>query len=318
LSSASSEEADKQVVAVTGGGGFFGIALNRRLCELGFRVKVIDSFPDGVPARLRTLEGQFPNQLAVVRSDITRKENLSEVFRYADYVAHLAAIANPRVCNSNLNLAYKVNVDGMRNVLDSIPTVRKLLFTSSILVYGDQSELPIKETARVNCSDNYALLKLMGEQLCKLYNNSRGVPYVVVRMAYAYGAWQSYDYVLSALILQALETGKIEVWDPRPIRDFVYVDDAVEAIVRALLSNDTACEVVNIGSGIGINVLELANLISGFLRVPVEDVGRRAPTPVRLIADIGKIYRLTGWKPSTKMEEGLMKTIEWLRTHPPA
>jgi nucleoside-diphosphate-sugar epimerase len=315
-SNASENGMNGETVALTGGGGFFGVPLSEKLCSLGYAVKILDSFPNGVSHRLENIGKRYPKHMSIHRVDIRSRDSLGEILKDVQYVAHLAAIANPRVCNANLGLAYGVNVEGLRNVLESLPKVKKFLFTSSILIYGDQPATPINEDAKPNCVDNYALLKLMGELLCRTYSNSTGVPYGIIRMAYAYGPWQSRDYVMSALVLQALKQKVIEVWDQRPVRDFVFVDDAVDALARVLLSKSVVRETVNVGSGIGVSTGELASSIAGLLGATTSYAGRETPSPVRYVADVSKIRTLTGWKPTTKFEVGLAKTIDWFKEQP--
>jgi UDP-glucose 4-epimerase len=297
---------------ITGAQGFLGKKVVLKLLALKHEVWAIDLFPNGIPTEFIEATRELGGHLETIQLDICDKDELKRV-PTPDYVIHLAAIANPRLCNANFDLAFNVNVGGLRNTLDAFGGCKKFIFASSVTVYGDQQYFPLKEDHPVNPRDNYSYLKLVGEYLCRMFNYSYGTPYLIIRLANSYGPGQGEDYLIPSLIRQALQNRVIELWDPRPIRDFIYVDDTVDAIVTVALSQNLVNDIVNIGSGKGTSTIELANLIAEITNAEVRDVHKRQDVPLRLVPDITKITSLTEWKPKVNLKSGLYKTITYLK-----
>ncbi len=294
-----------QRICVTGASGFLGYHLTSALLNEGARVLAMDIVENPKLSMARATHGK----LTFVRSDIQRPAKgdfWSDLFA----VIHLASLAEPRLCNSDPDLAFRINVEGVKEVLRLSSQAQRFVFASTCMVYGEQAEIPIRENAAPNAKDVYALTKLIGEDLCKIFHYRYGLPYTILRFGNSYGPFQSQAYLIPSLINQALEEGKIEVWDPKPIRDFTYVVDTVQAIVRVLKTEVTANEVLNIGTGRGQSTKEIARILSGLLNVPWVQVDKKMDVVSKLVVDISKVKSLTGWSPKFSHEEGLRSTVD--------
>jgi len=298
-----------KTVCVTGAAGFLGRHLCPRLVQRGARVIAVDHFAIGEPESLAPLAGQ----VEVVRCDIRDPEGIREVVSRSQVVYHLAAQANPRTCRQDFARAFDVNVNGLANVLRCSQHCERVIFLSSIMVYGEPRYLPIDEQHPLDGHDPYSISKIICEQLLTLAWHIDRIPLTVVRNSNTFGPGQGTDYLIPTLILQGLTRGEIEIWDPRTIRDFLYVDDTVEALVRLAEAEAAAGEVVNLGSGQGIAAGELADIVSSILGVPWTDARKPAPVSSKLIANTTKLRALTGWSPRVSLEDGLRRTIEYYR-----
>jgi len=299
-----------RVVAVTGAAGFLGSHLCEALVQKKIKVYALDNFSAGSTKNIESIK----DKIELVKCDITKANDLT-IIREVDIVFHLAAIANPRVCKNNFDLAFNVNVSGTKNVLDACKkNCERVIFMSSSSVYGDPIYVPIDEKHPLNGKDPYAITKIIGEYLCKNYYENYGVPVTIVRNFNTFGPRQSTEYLIPTLIIQALEKKEIEIWNSKPSRDFNYVDNVVDALLKVVEVEDLVGDVVNIGSGKEIKVGELAEGISRiFGGIPVIDLKKETVGSSRLVCDNRKLVEKTGWKPKVSFEDGLEKTIQWYK-----
>lgn len=300
---------DNKTVCVTGAAGFLGLHLCRRLLGQGAKVIALDNYAIGSPTTLASL----PGPIKIKEGDIRRPETIREPLAQADVVYHLAAIANPRTCQRDFPLAFDVNVHGTANVLEACQNAERFVFLSSIMVYGEPRYLPIDDQHPLEGRDPYSASKIICEHLVKIANYIHKLPYTIVRNSNSYGPYQGNDYLAPTLIRQGLERRSIEIWDPRTIRDFLFVDDTVEALVRMVETESASGEIINLGSGLGVSAGEMADVISKQLGVPWVDVKKPAPVSSKLIADTTKLKALTGWQQQVSLEEGIARTIEYFR-----
>ncbi len=296
-----------KTVCVTGASGFLGTHLCRRLIAEGARVIAIDNFSVGNRKNIEALKGD----IEILNADIRSLESIKEPLSKSQIVYHLAAIANPRTCRSDFSLAFDINVKGTENILSVCSGVGKLVFLSTIMVYGAPKYLPIDDRHPLDAHDPYALSKIMGEYLLKAHDNIRKLPFIIIRNANSFGPYQDPSYLIPTLIIQGMTKKEIEIWDPYVIRDFLYVDDTIEALIRVVEAETTAGEIINLGSGQGISSGELADMVCSMLKAKWFDAKKPAPVSSKLIADISKIKALTGWQPKVELEEGIRKTIEY-------
>ncbi len=297
-------------VAVTGGAGFLGSHLAERFAQEGARVVVLDNFsaadPNGVEALRRA-------GVETRHVDILEPCSLREALDDADVVLHLAALSNPRVCRDQIERGFDVNVVGVKNVIEASPAARRLVFLSSAAVYGNPQRIPMAEDHPTNGTEPYALGKLMGELVCQMYMQA-GRAITVVRNFNTFGPRQAPGFLIPTIITQALEKGAVEIWNGDPVRDFLYVEDFVDAIVRLVQTPEAVGQTVNVGSGARTRVGDLARQISELLEVPFTD--KRIPVngSRELVCDNHRLRTLTGWQPRVNIQEGLRRTIEHYRT----
>lgn len=294
-------------ICITGGAGFLGSHLCRKLVSANNRVIVLDNFSTGSMDNLEGLE----REIEIIKADIRDLSAIRDALSRSDIVYHLAAIANLRTCSQDLDLAFEVNVGGTKNVLSCCSNVERVVFPSSITVYGSAKYVPIDEEHPIEPLDPYSVTKLIDEYLIKMYNIQHGIPFTITRNCNAFGPNQIRDFLIPTLITQGLVEKQIEIWDPRPVRDFIFVDDVISAFIRVVESEATRNQICNLGTGRGFSAGELADIISNLLGVTWVDAKKPQAVSPKLVSNATKIRALTEWKPETSMEAGLRMTVEY-------
>ncbi len=294
----------KRKIIVTGGAGFIGSHLSRRLIEKGFEVHIVDNFFTGKKENI-------PTGAIVHAVDIRDMNKVDKVFRsissiYA--VFHCAAIPMVQFSIDNPLESHEVNVDGIHNIL--ILSVkykaRKFIYSASCSVYGDQDELPLREEMSPAPKSPYALQKYFGEQACKTYSKVYGIKTVSLRYFNVYGLGQdpngNYAMLIAKFINQSKNKKPMTITGSgRQTRDFIYVSDVVDANMRALKSKKVGNgEIINIGSGVNTSVNEIASIIGGKKKY----IAKRLE-PKHALADIGKARSLLGWQPKIDIKTGI-------------
>lgn len=296
---------------VTGGAGFIGSHLVDKLIELGSEVLVIDNLSTGKKENLNP-KARF------IAADIRALPEIQPCFEGVDFVFHLAAI--PRVLYSVEHPieTSEVNILGTINVFEAAlkAKVKKVIFTSSSSVYGNQIKLPLKEDMTLMPVSPYGLQKLVGEQFAKLYFELYQLPIVCLRPFNVYGSRIEFSSEYSLALGQFLKLksqGKpLTIFgDGEQTRGFCYVDDVVKA--QILASQKQAlfkAEVINIGSEKSYSINYLADLIGGEKKY----LPKRQGDILHTKADVSKAKELLGWQPEVDLAEGVKMTIEWFRS----
>ncbi|MCL4238770.1 MAG: NAD-dependent epimerase/dehydratase family protein [Anaerolineae bacterium] len=296
---------------VTGGAGFLGGALVHRLVSLGHSVRVLDDLSAGDPARL-------PPQASFMRGDVNDLPRLWTLLHDVECVYHLAArvsvsesVRYPREYNA-------VNVGGTVSLLEAVRDVgvRRLVLASSGAIYGDQPLQPLRESLTPLPLSPYAVSKLAAEQYVGLIGRLASLETVCLRIFNAYGPGQqlpvTHPPVIPHFLHQVLGQGSLVVHGSgAQTRDFVYVDDVVDALVAAATAPDVNQRVINVGSGAETSVNDLVRQIEAItgreahvLRVNEQDSGVS-----RMCADLTLARELLGWTPQTFLQEGLRRTL---------
>jgi UDP-glucose 4-epimerase len=301
---------------VTGGAGFIGSHLTERLLEDGHTVAVIDNCSTGRLENLAHLSGH--DGLSVHACDINDRTLLAKVFEGADWVFHMAALADI-VPSIERPIEYTTaNVNGTLSVLEAarLAQVKRFLYAASSSCYGIPDVYPTPETAPIRPQYPYALSKYLGEQCvmhwCQLY----GLPAVSLRMFNIYGPRSrtsgTYGAVFGVFLAQKLAGEPLTiVGDGTQTRDFTFVTDAVDAFVTAAQSDVTA-EIMNIGSDNTYSVNRLVELLGG----DVVYIPKRPGEPDRTFADTQKIKALLDWRAKISFEDGvgiMLDNIEYWR-----
>lgn len=307
----------KQRVVVTGGAGFVGSNVVRRLLEVGASVVVLDDFYTG---KEENIPIGHPH-LEVVRGSVTDFDLVRRVIRDSQIVIHLAA-RNIIVSTRDPREDYEVNIGGTLNVLMTareIP-VRRVVYSSSCSVYGNPRYLPINEDDTTNMLSPYSVSKYAGENYCKAFYESYGVSTSMVRYSNVYGIGQRPDNPYCGVVskffesVMAGQSPRIH-GDGEQTRDFTYVEDVTEATLLAAVSPKAEGQVYNVATGHETTVNQLARLIIEITGAKVEPdyVDRRDIDNIRRrVLNIEKIRRELRWIPSVTLEQGLRRTYQWL------
>ncbi len=298
---------------VTGGAGFIGSHLAEKLQNRGYYVVVLDDLSTGKRANIdRVLKN---NSVEFVEGSVTDLPLLQKLFGGIDYVFHQAALARVPFSIENPLSANEVNITGTLNVLLAARDnkVKKVVFASSSSIYGDTEVLPQHEAMIPNPLSPYALTKLAGEYYCSIFRNIFKLNTICLRYFNVYGPRQDphsqYAMVIPAFI-DRISSGTPPVIfdDGEQSRDFTFIQDVVNANIRAAESD--ANGVFNIGGGKNITINRLAELIIKLLQKdirPVYDKPRLGDVK-HTLADISKA-KLFGYEPEWSLEDGLKKII---------
>ena len=297
---------------VTGGAGFLGAALANRLARDGHQVRVIDDLSAGDPARL-------DGHVLFTRGDVADRPKLWTLLQDVDCVYHLAArvqvsesIQYPRAYND-------VNVGGTVSVMEAMRDVgvRRVVLTSSGAVYGEQARQPMREDEVTNPQSPYAVSKLAAEYYVRAIGALWGIETVVLRVFNTYGPGQnlppSHPPVVPRFLHQALRGGSLVIFGGGgQTRDFVYVDDVVEALMAAATAADVDRRIINVGSGLQTSVNDLAALVAEVAGREVEVLYSPAESGgvSCLCADIALARRLLEYEPRVALAQGLRLTLE--------
>lgn len=297
---------------VTGGAGFLGAALANRLIRDGHQVRVIDDLSAGDPARLSS-------RVLFTRGDVVDRPKLWTLLQDVDCVYHLAArvlvsesILYPREYN-------EANVGGTVSVMEAMRDagVHRVVFASSGAVYGEQAVQPVREDLTPNPQSPYAVSKLAAEYYVRTIGALWGIETVILRIFNTYGPGQSlppsHPPVLPRFLHQALQGGSLIIFGSgRQTRDFVYLDDVVEALVTSATASDVDRRIINVGSGQEVSINELAELVARITGRGVEVLHSPAESGgvSQLCADLSIAKHLLSYEPRVDLAKGLHLTLE--------
>lgn len=302
---------------VTGGAGFIGSHLATELSRRGHQVRVVDSLITG---KRRNLE-HLP-QVEFVHGDLADAAIATQAVRGMDYVLHQAAIPSvPRSVKDPIT-SNRANIDASLNILVAARDagVKRLVYAGSSSAYGDTPTLPKREDMATNPLSPYALQKLVAEQYCQLFTRLYGFETVTIRYFNVFGPRQDpgspYSGVISLFSTALLEGRQPVIYgDGEQTRDFTYVANVVDGVLRACEAPSAAGEVVNVATGGRISLNELLRTMNRIVGSNITATYRevRAGDVRDSQADISKACALLGYAPSVQLEEGLRHTLDWCR-----
>jgi nucleoside-diphosphate-sugar epimerase len=303
---------------VTGGAGFIGSHLTEELVRRGHRVRVADSLITGKRSNLDHISG-----VEFLEGDMADLAFARTATDGCDYVLHQAAIPSvPRSVKDPIT-SNRANVDGTLNALVAARDagVKRLVFAGSSSAYGDTPILPKREDMPSNPLSPYALQKVVGEQYLQMFTRLYGLETVAIRYFNVFGPRQDpgspYSGVISVFATALLENRPPTIYgDGEQTRDFTYVVNVIDGVLRACEAPAASGEVINVATGgrISLNTLfaEMRKLIGSDVEPKYEET--RAGDVRDSQADISKAQRILGYEPTVSFEDGLEKTVEWYRT----
>jgi UDP-glucose 4-epimerase len=299
-------------VLITGGAGFLGSALANRLVSDGHTVLALDDLTAGDPRRLDP-------EVLFTRGDVRDVPTLWTLLQGVGCVYHLAArVRVPESVHypSDYN---QVNVGGTVAVMEAVRDtgVSRVVLASSGALYGEQLHQPIGEGQAPNPNSPYGVSKIAAEYYVSTLGTLYDIETVALRVFNAYGPGQdlppSYPPVIPQLLKQSQTGGSLVIFgDGTQTRDFVYVDDVVDALMAAATATDVNRAVINIGSGQEVSINDLAAKVAqatGKWADVLHNRGQSAGVS-RLVADVSLARQLLGWTPHTDLEHGLRQTLE--------
>lgn len=308
-------------VLVTGGAGFIGSHLVDKLVQLGAKVRILDDFSTGKRENIAHLLER--NAIELIEGSLTDGKTVRRAVQGVEIVFHQGAIPSVIRSVEDPLTTHQVNTTGTLLLLlaSRDEGVRRLVFASSSSVYGDTPTLPKKEDMMPNPKSPYALSKLVGEHLCRLFRELYGLETVSLRYFNIFGPRQDptsqYAAVIPRFITALLKGEPPTIYgDGEQTRDFTFVENCVQANLLAAKAKSVAGEVFNVGAGKQTSVNELFRLIRSLIGVDHIEPIYAPPRPGDVrhsLADITKAQKLLGYQPTISLEEGLKRTINFFR-----
>ncbi len=308
-------------VFVTGAGGFVGSHLVEELVKIGASVRALVHYNSRNDwGMLEDLDKDILKEVEVVTGDIRDGEALKWMIKSQAVVFHLAALIGIPYSYVNPRDVIETNISGSLNLLLSAldSNIEKLVHTSTSEVYGTAKYIPMDEKHPLSPQSPYAASKVSADQLALSFYRSFSLPVGIIRPFNIYGPRQSARAVIPNMIIQGLEGGRLKLGSTFPTRDLTFVKDAVRGFISFAQSDKTVGEVVNLGTGREASISDLAELIGTKLNRNLKIKSERKrirpqkSEVERLVADTSKARKFFRWKPETKLEYGIEKTVEWM------
>ena len=309
-------------VFVTGAGGFIGSHLVEALVDAGANVRALVRYTSrGSWGHLEQLTPEMRNSLEVVLGDVRDAQFMRRQINGCAVVFHLAALIGIPYSYEASESYVDTNVRGALNILQAARETgaERVVVTSTSEVYGTARHTPIDENHPLQAQSPYSASKIAADKLAESYHLSFGLPVVTVRPFNTYGPRQSARAVIPTIVSQLLAgADRLHLGSLDPVRDLVYVEDTARGFLRAGIVHEAVGQVINLGTGQGISVGDLARLIMKVVgrEVPiVEEQERVRPetSEVRLLlANAELARRVLGWKPEVTLSEGLRRVVEYI------
>jgi nucleoside-diphosphate-sugar epimerase len=302
-------------VLVTGGSGFIASHLSRRLVQEGAHVFVLTRY-NSIIDNVRLTD--IWDEIVPVEADLRNLDALEKIRSLTpEIVYHFAAYNHVGDSFSNVSEAIDVNCKGTVNLLDAYEDYKKFIYISSSEIYGFQNAVPFAEDAAPFPISPYAVGKYAGELYARMKWKVFNKPIAVLRPFNAFGPFQSPRAVIAELIIKCLDGEDVVTTKGVQTRDFNYIENLVDGFIRAGTNDDAIGEIINIGSGVEISIVDLVKkihlLTDSKSRLRIGELQYRPTEIWRMAADNKKASKIFGWSPRIDLEKGLIKTIEWYR-----
>lgn len=314
----------KRQVLITGAGGFIGSHLTEELISMGASVRALVRYNSrGDPGLLKQLAPDNFSKVEIVAGDLRDPQAVEQAVAGCQIVFHLGALISIPYSYQNPYAVAETNFLGSLNVFMACKKgkVERLINTSTSEVYGTAQYAPIDESHPLQGQSPYSASKIGADKLAESFFNAYGLPVVTVRPFNTYGPRQSARAVIPTIITQALAQTKIRIGNLETTRDFTYVADTVNGFMRAAEIDNIEGKTFNLGTGREIKITDLAHLIIQMINPSLEieiDSNRLRPDKsevFRLISNNSLARDILGWQPEISLENGLEKTIDWIRGH---
>lgn len=313
-----------ETILVTGGAGFIGFHVSKRLLELGKKVVIIDNFNDYYDVKLKEDRiTQLPKKnIKVYKSDISDFNSLLKIFKHnkVDKICHLAAQAGVRYSLDNPFLYERSNVLGTLNILEAAKHsgIKDFVLASSSSVYGNNRKIPFSEEDTVdNPISFYAATKKSTELIAYTYSHLYGINCTVLRFFTVYGPWGRPDMSYYKFTKAITEGKKIQVYNYGKMkRDFTFIEDVVPAIIAAL-DKPFKYEIFNLGNSDPIELNHFIDVLEKAIGKTAdrEFIGAQQGDVVQTFADISKARRMLNYKPKASIEQGIKEFVEWYKKY---
>ncbi len=310
---------------VTGGAGFIGSHLVHHLLEKGFYVSILDNLSYGKKENLPFLDHFSSSNYSFIKGFIEDYDCCVEATKNIHGVFHLASLCSVPASIENPVLYEKINSQGTLNILQAAKKnkVNIVIQSSSSAVYGDNPKTPKKEGMTPHPKSPYAFSKLSNEYYGQLFTDVHNMPVISLRYFNVYGPRQNPNSQYAAVIptfIHTLSTGKTPTiyGDGSQTRDFIFVDDIIQANIKSCFSNTNAHgKIYNIGSSLSISINDLMSEISTLIKTNINAnyIKERAGDIKHSLADIELAKKLLNFTPNSTLKEGLTKTIKWFKNN---
>jgi len=307
-------------VLVTGAGGFIASHLTERMVKEGAAVRGLVHY-NALGSRGWLEQSPLVDQVEVLAGDITDRDSVHRAMEGVDVVFHLAALIAIPYSYRAPESYVRTNVNGTLNVLQTARDLGtpRVVHTSTSEVYGSALYVPIDEKHPLQGQSPYSASKIGADKMAEAFYRSFDVQVATVRPFNTFGPRQSARAVIPTIITQCLKQGEVHLGSLTPTRDMNFVSNTVDGFVMAAQSAEMVGRTVNLGSGREISIGDLAALIASLIGIDFEvesDDARKRPEKSevnRLLANHSLATELMGWTPRVTLEEGLERTIVWIR-----
>jgi len=301
---------------VFGGGGFIGSHLTEGLVKSGYDVKVFDNFQSGF-TNLNTII----DKVEIIKGDFFNETDIDNALKNVDFVFHYISTTNPATAIENPIFDIESNIIGSVKLFQYAVKndVAKIIYPSSGgTIYGTTTVRPMKETDPLDPTNPYAISKLTIEKYLHHFYQMYGMDYTILRYSNPYGERQNPlgKQGVIPIFLNKIKHGEKPMiyGDGSMVRDYIYIKDAIDATL-AIFKKNAPEKVFNVGSGYGTSLNEIIEIMSDvvgqkILPDHIENSGTYLP---KIVLDISRIEKNTGWKPTTELSEGIKNTWEWIK-----
>jgi UDP-glucose 4-epimerase len=302
---------------IFGGNGFIGSHLAEELVKTGYEVKIFDTFKYGTKNLANCI-----NNVELIKGDFLNQQDIYAALKDVDVLFHYISTTNPVTAVQNPVFDIETNVIGSINLFQAAlkNDVERIVFPSSGgTIYGETNGKPMKEKDPTNPVNPYSISKLAVERYLEFFLQNYGMKYTVLRYSNPYGERQNPlgTQGVIPIFLYKVSHGESPVvfGDGATVRDYIYIKDAIDATLAVLQSNPKET-LFNIGSGEGFSINQVVDTISEVTGKDIHPVYTESPknSISKVVLDISKVSKVTGWTPKTSLKDGVIKTWDWINS----